>query len=44
MIFTSGYDRQAVIAEFQQTPHIDKPVTVWSLASTLSHVRHGAVG
>jgi CheY-like chemotaxis protein len=44
LIFATGYDREAVIAEFQQTPHIDKPVTAWSLASALSHVLHGGVG
>ncbi len=42
LIFTTGYDRSAVGAEFQDAPHLDKPVTAWSLAAAVSHARHGA--
>ena len=42
LIFTTGYDRSAVDAEFRDAPHLDKPVTPWSLAAAVSHARHGA--
>jgi CheY-like chemotaxis protein len=40
MIFTTGYDRSAIAAEFTETPHLDKPVTAWGLAAALSKISH----
>jgi two-component SAPR family response regulator len=37
LVFATGYDRSNLAPDFKHAPHVDKPVTAWSLAAALQH-------
>ena len=42
VIFTTGFDRAAMPAAYQDLPHLDKPVTTHALAAALAALQRSA--